>query len=191
MSNPVAGSGFIYWNNPINTTSPGAYMFLNPVGTNLTPASSGVTIIAKVAFLAASSGQNSYERICDFGNGQQNQNILFARSGTTNSLTFVIWKGTTSSVTVTGGTIVQGNITYVAAKYDPLSATMKILQDGSSVAAATGVVSSSVSDGIRTSCYIGRSNWSADAMFTGNMYGFQFYNAALSDATIFQIMNYM
>lgn len=190
LGNPVIGSGVMYFNNPVNTASSAtsSHLVLTPLGVNLTPSSTGVTIIAKVVFLAASSGQNSNERICDFGNGQQNQNIIFSRSGTTNTLTFVIWNGTTTSVTATGGTIVQGATTIIAAKYDPLSATMTILQDGSVVATTLSVSSSSVSDGVRTNCYIGRSNWAADSMFTGYMYGFQFYNAALPNSTITSIM---
>ena len=181
-------SNNIYFANPINTPFSATatnYLALPPM--NLTPASTGVTAIACVAFLAASSGQNSNERIIDFGiaNGSLNGNIIIYRAGTTSTIGASIGNGGTS-VSVQGGQIIQNRVTTIAMKYDPRTQILSLYQDGVYLAGAGAA--GAAQDAVRPYCYIGRSYASGDSMFTGLIFGFQFYNAALPDATITSIM---
>lgn len=175
--------------NPINTTFSGTatnYFALPPM--NLTPASTGITAIVRVAFLAASSGQNSYERIIDFGiaNGSLNGNITIFRIGTSSTIGATICNGTTQGG-VQGGLIIQNRVTTIAMKFDPKTQILSMYQDGVYLAGTSAA--GAVQDAVRPYCYIGRSaNNGGDNMFTGLIYGFQFYNAALPDSLISSTM---
>ena len=175
--------------NPINTTFSGTatnYLACPPM--NLTPASTGITAIVRVVFSAASTGQNNYERIIDFGiaNGSLNGNITIFRISTSSTIGATICNGSTQG-SAQGGQIIQNRVTTIAMKYDPKTQILSLYQDGVYLAGAGAAAAAQ--DAVRPYCYIGRpSNNIADNMFTGYIYGFQFYNAALPDATIISIM---
>ena len=179
---------YLNYNNPINTTPSSTTIYSNFGSIALTPATSGITIIARVMFRAASSGQNSYERICDFGNGAATDNICLGRSSTTNQLFTSIFKGSASAGNLTGGTIVQNVVTNVAMKYSPSAGYIYLYQDGALLGSLASAAATYAIDNTRTNCYIGRSAW-GDPMFTGYIYQFQCHNAVLTDKEIFTVMN--
>ena len=184
-----AVTDYLNYSNPVNTTYSASSIYSNFGSLALTPASTGITIIARVLFGAASSGQNSWERICDFGNGSGVDNILLGRYSTTNQIFTNIFKGTKGWGNLTGGTIVQNAVTNVAMKYSPSAGYLYLYQNGALVNSVAAAAATYAIDNTRTNCYLGRSNWAADSMFTGYIYQFQCHNATLTDQEIFTIMN--
>jgi Concanavalin A-like lectin/glucanases superfamily len=180
----------IYFPNPATTASSSATgIYLNLGTITPTPASSGFTVIARVMFTTAAT--NTWERIFDWGNGQNNDNILLARYSTTTLLSFGMQNGGTGMPNLNGGTIVQNVVTNVAIKFDPSASggTAYLYQDGVLLASQTASASTYTNNNARTNCYIGRSNWGVDSLFTGYIYEFQAHNAVLTDAEIFAVMN--
>jgi hypothetical protein len=185
----VAGStDYLNYSNPVNSAYSASSIYSNFGSLALTPATTGITIIARVLFGAASSGQNSYERICDFGNGGPADNICLGRSSTTNQLFTSIFKGAASAGNLVGGTIVQNAITNVAMKYSPAAGFLYLYQNGALVGSLASAAATYAIDNTRTNCYLGRSNF-GDTMLTGYIYQFQCHNATLTDQEIFTIMN--
>jgi hypothetical protein len=185
-----SSSARIYFPNPATTASSSATgIYLNLGTITPTPASSGFTAIARVMFTTAAT--NTWERIFDWGNGQNNDNILLARYNNTTQFSFGMQNGSTGMPNLNGGTIVQNVITNVAIKFDPSASggSAYLYQDGVLLASQTASASTYTNNNARTNCYIGRSNWGADSLFTGYIYEFQAHNAVLTDAEIFAVMN--
>jgi hypothetical protein len=184
----AGGTDYLNYSNPVNSSYSASSIYSNFGSLALTPATSGITIIARVLFGAASSGQNSYERICDFGNGAAVDNICLGRSSTTNQLFTSIFKGGASAGNLVGGTIVQNAVTNVAMKYSPTAGFLYLYQNGALVGSLASAAATYAIDNTRTNCYLGRSNF-GDTMFTGYIYQFQCHNSTLTDQEIFTIMN--
>jgi hypothetical protein len=138
---------------------------------------SGITIMAFVRFESA----NNWERILDFGNGDEDNNILLARAGTSNDLRFDNYTGTTLSLPITtlDGGISNTDWGFYAIRLDGLS--YKILNQLTNSSGPSSALPTNV---VRTNKYIGRSNWAGDAYFAGKIGIIAIYNTALSDSDI-------
>ncbi len=137
-----------------------------------------------VAVWARPTASSNWARFIDFGNGDANNNILFARGGTTNSLVFEVYDGNTTGGKVYGTGAITNNEWhhYVAAMTS--TGQVVIYKDGVRV----GLGNTSVpNDVLRTSNFIGESNWAGDAFYTGQMDDLRIYNRALTDAEIGQL----
>jgi hypothetical protein len=140
---------------------------------------SGITVIAYANFGVA----NVWERIIDFANGQANNNILLARSSTTNTLRFEIYVNTAASliISATEGVLNNTMACYAATANGSTAALYR-----------NGAVLSTLSSTVlpvnitRTINYIGRSNWAADAYFQSEMGMVKIYNRALTATEISQ-----
>jgi hypothetical protein len=166
--NSAFGGGFIFDGINDHVTLPSGF----------TEFPNGLTISAFVNFGNASS----WERIMDFGNGQASNNILFARSGTSNTLHFEIYNGSSSRGSCQ---IADGVLNNTIAQYTAtLNGTQCILYRNGVILQtfAYAFLPTSV---LRTINYIGRSNW-ADAYFESNIYTFQIYNRPLTTQEILQ-----
>jgi hypothetical protein len=140
-------------------------------------------------FVANFGSAASWERLMDFGNGDSSNNILFARSGITNNLAFQIYNGISQSVsldiTVTDGVLNNELATY-AVTLDGTNAYM--YRNGVQIGTAVSAVLPNNIE--RTNNYIGRSNWVADAYFSGEMAVAMLFDKALTADQIATNHNY-
>jgi hypothetical protein len=129
----------------------------------------------------------SWERVFDFGKGQANDNIIFARFSTTTNVRFSIFQGTTQypydlSNMITNNTwqIFCGRF----AKAGNNQWTFSVWVDGVRYDSALSVT---LSDRTTTKSYIGRSNWSNDSFAYMDVKSLVFFDTgSVSDAEILE-----
>jgi hypothetical protein len=137
----------------------------------------GMTVI----FVANMGNATNWERLMDFGTGQACDNLIFARNGTSNTLTFEIYNGCSAAVSVsTANTILNNTTAVYAATLD--GSNIRIYRDG--VLLSTTASTVRPNNTIRTLNYIGRSNWAADAYYETSINAVMMYNTALTGAQI-------
>ena len=125
-----------------------------------------------------------WSRLIDFGNGQGQDNILLGQysDGSTKNFIFNIRRGQDHK-RIQAGTITLGQWTHVA--FTVVGSDMRLFQDGVQVGHNP--------DGhepitmTRTNHYVGKSNWSADALFKGSIYSLQIWNRALNPTEIYDL----
>ena len=141
--------------------------------------SGGFTVEAIVKFTSASQ---NWERIIDFSSGSgPNDNIIFSRSGQTNDLRLQIFNGSTSVVDIGAtGAITNGSYAHYAATVNGSNAYLYKNGVQIAVISSTGLPSNTT----RTTNYIGRSPFSGDSYFSGNIDMVRTYSRALSAAEI-------
>jgi hypothetical protein len=122
----------------------------------------------------------NWERFIDFGNGSASDNIWFGRQGTTNNLAFEGWSSGSSNGLVTASEAISLLAWQMFTVTVDSSGNVKLYKDGQQVATGTSGVSSVT----RTNNYIGRSNWSWDDYYQGNMDDVRIYNYCLTDAQV-------
>jgi len=149
---------------------------------NLTP-KNAFTVVAWVYW---NSFSQSWSKIIDFGNGQANNNILFAHWGTTPDLVFELYNsnGASGGKIVASGALVTGQWLQLAATIDS-SGNVVLYKNG--VAIQTGKSAFPPASVVRTLNYIGRSNWAADGYFNGSIANVQIYSTALTPQQIQQL----
>ncbi|MBK7393686.1 MAG: hypothetical protein IPI64_10365 [Chloracidobacterium sp.] len=142
-----------------------------------------------VGLWARPTSNGVWARFIDLGNGQANNNILFQRRSTSNDLAFEVYNG---SGTSTGMAYAENAITnnewhYYVATMDA-AGQVKLYKDGVALvmAADTTGVPANVT---RTSNYIARSNWAADAYYSGGIDEPVIFDRALSSVEIGHIYN--
>lgn len=124
--------------------------------------SAGFTFEAWVRF----AGNGSYERVFDFGNGQDNGNILLAREGQSARLMVALYTNQGARYLSTGdGAIPHDRWMHVALTIEPSGHTV-IYLDGN-VAASQALTCPP--SGRREHNFIGRSNWPSDAYLKGKV----------------------
>lgn len=138
--------------------------------------SAGITVEAWVRYDSLAS----WSRILDFGNGAPSDNIVFANDGTSSTLRLNLHNGTsvTASSSVSGAVLATGSWMHVCVTIDG-SGNGKIFKNGAQVGKTiTGQARPTTIN--RTNCFIGKSNWSSDAGFTGRIARLRIWNRALS-----------
>jgi hypothetical protein len=137
----------------------------------------GLTIVCLIKFTGTAS---SFERIIDFGNGQANSNILFGRLGATSAIYFDGLNATTAfgNVSSSTGVIVQDEWTVFSARYTASTRGVELFKNNSLVASGTTTIA--ITDRSVTTAYVGRSHWSADTYFNGQMGGLYVFDRLLS-----------
>jgi hypothetical protein len=169
-------------NSPTISTNNGGYVEFNGTNQSGTAPSgfsdfrNGITVLAFVNFGSA----DSFERIIDFGNGQESDNIIFSRYGTTTDLWFEIRQGATQvfTSTLTNG-ITNNGWGFYGARLD--GTNYRVFNQSISTTGSTSVLPDNLT---RTSNYVGESNWSQDAYFSGNMGVLAIYDRPLSNSQI-------
>ena len=171
-------------NEYFNTPNPIYFRFTEPISSNR---DKGIT-----AFCVFNFGTgNSYERIFDFGNGQNVDNILWARDSTTTNLTFRIQDEPNGNYyTVTGG-IVNSQYKVYAVVYDNVNLTCNMYVNNVSQTVAEVQETYTPTSGTRSNCYIGNSNWAADADTNGQMRELIVFNDVLTSAQISSINTHL
>jgi hypothetical protein len=205
-------SNFSFWNRPLTPAEIQATSYTNYVGSeaNLVsynamgfsppPATSAAQVIASANSAISIPGNNltdfsqgfsagvwaytssvaTWARYFDFGNGAVSDNILLTRTGASNDLSFTVFRGG-SSQSVTATNVIQLNTwQYFSVSVTP-SGVATLFVNGNAVASATnaGLVPNVVA---RASNFIGKSNWSGDALFQGKMMGLSVWNKPLTPA---------
>jgi hypothetical protein len=123
---------------------------------------------------------NSWSRFFDFGNGQGNNNVVFTLStGGSGQPELAIFNGTSSSYVTSNTAIPSNQWAHVACTLNGTTGTIYI--NGRVVATGTILIPSNIN---LSNCYIGRSNWAADAYFNGEMDEFRLWNVARTQAQI-------
>ena len=134
------------------------------------------TLEAKVFF----SGNESWARIFDLGNGAAQDNVILARSSTSSTLALVVYVGSTPYTLNATNAITNGRWMHVAATYAS-GVGACIYVDGELKASGPLATPRSVE---RNQCFLGKSNWSADGFFRGGMTEVRIFNFARTQAQI-------
>ncbi|MFT4807201.1 MAG: MSHA biogenesis protein MshQ [Paraglaciecola sp.] len=143
--------------------------------------SSGFSAMAWVDFGSA----NNWERIFDFGNGAANNNIVFARQGSTNHLHFEIFNGGASCGNIQADNgIVSGRHHYAVAVAS--DNTVVLYRDGAAIkSGTTACLPPNVTRNIN---YIGRSNWNNE-YFESEIDELKIFDSTLTATNISNIYN--
>ena len=122
----------------------------------------------------------TWERIMDFGNGSSNNNILFARYSTNNSLRFQIYNGSTNVLDIGSNNIIDNNA-YAVYTVRLSGSIYDFYKNG--VFDSSGATTTRPNNITRTSNFIGRSNWS-DAYWDNGFGIFVLWNKGLSNSEL-------
>lgn len=118
--------------------------------------------------VAKPSSSTSWARFIDFGNGESANNIVFTRYGTSQTIQFGVFNGSSYTSFDTSGALVNNTNSMYGAIIPSGSAgtsvTGSILRNGSLLNTGTIKVLNNTK---RFNNYIGRSNWSADSYYNG------------------------
>ncbi len=131
----------------------------------------------------ALSGTQGWERIFDFGNGQQNSNLLLTRQGTSNNLYVESWTAGAAfdwSMSIANA-ITAGNWMHVALTVNS-SNVVTLYVNGT--AAGSYTATSAINYAGWTKNYIGASNWAVDRQFRGAMDDIAIFDRALSAGSV-------
>lgn len=140
----------------------------------------GFTAMALVRFTGS---VGVWERIFDFGSGAANNNLVFARSVSTNNLHFAALNASTEyNVTSTTNPIVQGEWAVFGCRYNGTTRLAELFKNGTLVGSTT--FSAAITNRTTTINYIGRSNWGQDAYLNGDLASLYAYDRFLSDADL-------
>jgi hypothetical protein len=152
-----------------------------PIG-NLISTLNSATFASWVNF--DSSNANSWQRIFDFGSGTTNYMFLSPRQATNGSIRFAIRQTTSTAESgVNAPAKLPTSWHHVAVMIDGTAKTMQLCLDGQVMASgATLVLPKDL--GVTTQNWLGRSQWTADGYFTGQLDEFQIYNRALSEGEV-------
>lgn len=175
-------------NSPTFVSTDGGYFSLNGTNQYFTVPSgfsdftSGITVLAFADMGVASN----WERIIDFGQGSADDNIVFAREGTTNTLTFEFYNGGSIALSVDmANGVVNNEWGFYGFKAD--GATYKLFNATMSVTGSSTALPANVTRNLN---YIGESNWIADSFLERYIGVVAIYNRSLSDSEIDTFYNF-
>jgi hypothetical protein len=154
------------------------YVSFGNISTNF---SAGFSATFFANFGATTQG---WERVFDFGTGTGLNNILAARSGTTDAFAFELYNGSGGSFgqCTAASTVSNNTWAHYAVTID--GANCKIYKNG--VLVATNAYTALPTNVTRTSNFIGRSNWSGDGYFDSGIGEISIYNRAVSASEVWQ-----
>lgn len=141
--------------------------------------SNGFSISFYARFDATAGG--GWERIIDFGNGDNADNIVVAREGSTNRLILEFRRGSAESLECSAEIISDGVWAHYIITVDP-SAGCVIYKNATAQTLYVNRPSNPfLPDNVaRNNNYIGDSNWTADTFFDGGIGDLAIYNRALT-----------
>ena len=123
----------------------------------------------------------SWQRFFDLGRGQNLDNIILTREGTTNNLFFQVVSGGVAGGIVRAANAIELNTWQHFAVTMDATGQVTLYKNGEVIASGTTTVPGNLT---RTSSFIGRSNWSTDAFYAGRMDEVSFYSRALNVAEV-------
>lgn len=150
-----------------------------PIGP-LMPTLNSMTIATHVNF---KGGSGSWQRIFDIGTGTTNYMFLTPRQGTTGSMRFAIRTTAIGEQIVDAPAAMPLGWHHAAITIDSATMTMKLYLDGDLMGtAATTLLPKDL--GNTNQNWLGRSQYTADAYFSGLLDEFRIYNRVLSAAEV-------
>jgi hypothetical protein len=139
-----------------------------------------------VAFWARPTAVRNWARFVELGSGPNSDNIVVARDGSTNHLLVRVYNGGTAGTAVRAeGAIALNTWQFFAVSVDRVG-DVKIYKDGQLLQTGTTSAPRSIR---RTANYIGRSNWSADGYFQGQIDDVRLFDYALGGSEVTAIYN--
>jgi hypothetical protein len=181
------------YNTPTYSSNNGGYYILDGNGqygqvpAGFSDFSNGITILSFVKFTGDGTtppgGVQGWNRIIDFGTSEAQNNIVLARESTTTNLTIEVFNGSSSVISYDLNNAINiGSWGFYVTRIGGISPDGVLLR-------ANTQSQSFDDDNLpanieRTLNYIGKSNWSADPTFEGNMGIVAIYDTALTDAQI-------
>jgi hypothetical protein len=156
--------------------------------------SSGFT----VSFYANFASNNAWQRIIDFGAGQATNNILVARSGTSNNLHVEVYQDANNISNCNWANAAptnewhhyavgfNGSDCFLYIDGSATSATLTRTKVTAGVPTNPGSITAVPANSNRTFSYIAKSNWNADGYYAGGIRSLAIYNRGL-DSTEIQI----
>lgn len=134
-----------------------------------------------VALWARPDSVGNWARFVDLGNSAASDNILFARNGGSDAVTFEVYQaGVTGGQVTAPGAIVQSQWQHFTATMDG-SGTTTIYRNGVPLVTNTTAAPNVVT---RTNNFLGRSNWGGDGYYGGRLDDVRIYNRVLMPAAI-------
>ena len=128
---------------------------------------------------------NGYQRFFDFGNGAGSDNILLYEVAGSNDLGFQLFKGGTAYGLSASNVLTYNQWQYVAVTQTS-AGVVTLYINGNAVASSTLPVPNNLT---RATNYIGKSNWSVDPNYVGEMTSASIWNTALTAAQLQNAMN--
>ncbi|MFM7129141.1 MAG: LamG domain-containing protein, partial [bacterium] len=122
----------------------------------------------------------NWARIFDFGNGAGSDNIIFARNGTSNTLTYSVRRGSNEQSLNATNALTLNTWQYISVSQQANGSTT-IYKDGTAIATGNVQTPSNIA---RSNCYNGKSAWSGDALFSGSMNNFNIWNRAITASEV-------
>ena len=127
----------------------------------------------------------NYARILDIGNSNGQDNILFTQESTNGKIYFEVFggaSGTTSALVKSPNAIPTGTWTHVAGVMEA-NGNMKLYINGALVA-SNNQTAITAREATRFNNFIGKSNWSGDALWNGRITDVRIWNVARTQAEI-------
>lgn len=144
----------------------------------------GFTALALVKFTGAVA---TWERIFDFGSGAPSNNIGMARYSTSNEIVVFFYTGGSLVNEFRVAGITQDEWAIFGVRYRHSDRYTELLKNG--VVISTITLGSALTDRTLSTCYIGRSNWTGDAYFNGQMGGVYVFDRYLSNNEMIALSN--
>jgi hypothetical protein len=172
-------------NNVSSSLSTGRYLNAGSKTFNINT-NGGFTAIWCGAFTGSA---NNNERIFDFGSGENINNIIAMRAGTTGGVSFYLINGSTQYSIYAENIITQNEWVVWTFRYTASSRLMEIIKNGTKY--VTGTAGAAITDRTLTNTWIGRSNWSGDTYSSINMSGLYIYDKFLTDDQVASVANHL
>jgi gliding motility-associated-like protein len=157
----------------------------------------GVSAFTQVSYNAPQTAQG-WQRIFDFGNGAGSNNFMTGRRAASASTYYEGWNGAAGDQTwTTTNAISNGTEALYEAVQQPgaagtLTAVAFYLSGANQAANGSAGANTHIPNAIvRTSNYVGRSNWAADNYFSGTMSEILLYNTACNTTQRVILENYL
>jgi hypothetical protein len=135
-------------------------------------------------FWARPTSTGNYERFADFGCGASSDNVFMSRYGTTSDLFLRVWVGNQAQGSVTAAGAIENNVWHHYVGTCDNAGNGSVYRDGVLMASGSLGTPANV---LRTSNYIGRSNFSGNAYYQGRMDDVRLYNRPLSSAEVAEV----
>ena len=135
----------------------------DPIATDVADIDGAFTASATVLFADLAGG--SWQRVFDFGNGPDSDNIYLGQVGRSSDMEFTVFNGGKAASIVARGAIVQGQEAEWTADVDA-GGWMRLFKDGALLAQGQGVVPRDIE---RANEFVGKSNWSWDTPLIGTV----------------------
>jgi hypothetical protein len=127
-----------------------------------------------------------FARILDFGNenGQGANNFILGLSYDNSKKPFIYMKSTSGNL-ILDTTLTLNQWQFLVATFD--GSNVRIYLNGQNVMTKQSAYTFPL---FRTNCFIGKSNWKVDGFSSSVLDDLRFYNRALTDSEVTQLMNY-